>query len=97
MENPNEYFPLFSTPPQTDLLRDENKSGLMHFFPPQQKWCPFSPFKKGADGLEEDGNVDIKMAPALKSQEMNQTQFPQSNGLAQAGLSLMGWSLCSLK
>lgn len=54
--------------------------------------CIFSPLNKSDAHLvlskrepEEDGNVDIKMSPALKSQEMKQTKFPQCNGLAQAG------------
>lgn len=47
----------------------------MHFFPPFNKNDVHLVLSKRE--LEEDGNVDIKMSPVLKSQEMNQTQFPQ--------------------
>lgn len=82
---------IFRFPPQTDLLRDERKKKkcLNAFFPPFNKSDAHLGLSKREQ--EEDGNIDIKMSPALKSQEkMKQTQFPQCNGLAKIGLSLMG-------
>lgn len=65
-----------------EMKEGKKKSVLMHFFPPQQKWWPFSPFKKGAGGR---CNVDIKIpgneASTVSTMPWTGPSWPEFNGI----------------